>query len=182
MTMPGEDRDDARRREARRFMSRLLHDQPHRPQPLEASGEAPEQSPSLVEQFGLRHLPSARISTGELLAQQVARVNPVVRQGASPRRRALLPSQPTQQDLDASALRALRGLPLPVQQILEAIDACDPAGPGRAYDVALHAVSIAVALGLADELSQIRRAALLCNVGLASVPQAILSKTSALTS
>lgn len=66
--------------------------------------------------------------------------------------------------------------------IMGAIEAREPAMVGRSREIALHAVAAARALLLSAELIDgVRLAALLSNVGMMQVPEAILQKTGDLT-
>jgi len=68
-----------------------------------------------------------------------------------------------------------------VMALLKQIAAWDTTAVENARAVARYAVAIGGALATPAEISRIRNAALLCNIGLTAVPQEVLAKVDALT-
>ena len=96
------------------------------------------------------------------------------------------PPVPTTQTTPATGgLIGNDGQPIPLpffMAIMEAIEAREPAAVGRSRLIALHAVATARALLLSnDAVDAIRIGALLSNIGMLSVPEAVLHKSDALT-
>ncbi len=137
-------------------------------------GRAPQPTP-LLTHWGLDGLTSAQLATRDLGARLGARLG---RRGMPGR--ALLPT-PDGPAASATPWEPLLDLPAALLDLLAALEAHDPAGPGLAYNSAQAAVALATALGSAELVPRVRQAALLCNLGLAAVPPAILTKAGPLT-
>jgi HD-GYP domain-containing protein (c-di-GMP phosphodiesterase class II) len=132
-----------------------------------------------VEPAARKRASREELSTGELLTKLGNRVGQPVRR-AAPARKPLLSAKDAASAPDSgvpeqdSRLAAVVGL-------LKQIEAWDKSAVERARSVARYAVAIAGTLAPAAELPRIRNAALLCNVGLMSVPREVLTKVEALT-
>ncbi len=139
------------------------------------------QSQSLAEQVGIGRFSSASFTTAELCARVGERVTGTVQPAIARKGRLLLPTQVVAPAKQAVVAVAPLGLPEAVLRLLDEIEVYDPVGPGRAHTVAQYAVGIAGTLAPDAEIARIRHAALLCNIGLAAVPRAILQKIGSLT-
>ena len=82
-----------------------------------------------------------------------------------------------------ASVGALGGLPLPLfLSIMDAIEAREPYVRSRTRSVAAYATATARELSLsAEQIEHIRLGAVLCNLGMLHVPEAILQKDGALT-